>query len=486
MSQYNEKDFIEKLASMSNEEIFLIANADASEYNEIAIVLAREELSRRRDIPSKETPIDENEVRSVCDRAGCSLRSYQDGKLAQVILRSGELIMISIGTTTVKLFARGAFLGWTFPRCVGTWSFLDVDPGWLRNVPLTRMLFSHFVLNALVELVSTCSSIAEVCRNVEKGRLDPFELATSRLKAINDVSSPRDFVRGKPKPSGLYSGGSGNTMEDAIIIQAASSFMGVSAEYDYVGMQCGRKNVDWTLKTQALLEPDGPDCKHYDLLTVKLKDGTLREFYFDISSFFNAPPLTALPTEQPHCKEEIDRWEKEVPPASQLRDLQQAIRDLDRAIELNPKDAGAYVVRGMIYNNLGDHRQAISDLDRGIELNPNDALAYGNRGIAYSKLAEHRRGIRDLDRAIQLNPKLAEAYVDRGVVFGKLGELHEAIGDYNKAIELNPKYAKAYYTRGVTYGKLGDLQQAIRDLKTAAGLANKEAQDYLRSQGISW
>ena len=85
---------------------------------------------------------------------------------------------------------------------------------------------------------------------------------------------------------GAYSGGLGNTMEDAIIITASSSFIGVPAEYDYIRIQCGQEGSDWILESQSLLEPDGADGKHYDLLTVKLKDGTLREFYFDISSFF--------------------------------------------------------------------------------------------------------------------------------------------------------------------------------------------------------
>ena len=75
-------------------------------------------------------------------------------------------------------------------------------------------------------------------------------------------------------------------MQDAVKITATSSSIGIHAEYIYVEMQCGPKNLDWTTERQVLLEPEGPDGKHYDLLTVKLKDGTFREFYFDISSFF--------------------------------------------------------------------------------------------------------------------------------------------------------------------------------------------------------
>jgi hypothetical protein len=73
-------------------------------------------------------------------------------------------------------------------------------------------------------------------------------------------------------------------MEDAVVITTTSEPSGVHAEYRYVEMRCGKRNVDWKLKTQELLE--GSDGKSYDLLIVVLKNGTVRDFYFDISSFY--------------------------------------------------------------------------------------------------------------------------------------------------------------------------------------------------------
>jgi hypothetical protein len=73
-------------------------------------------------------------------------------------------------------------------------------------------------------------------------------------------------------------------MEDAVIISAPSTYLGVRAEYAFVEMQCGRQGVDWKTAAQALW--NGPDGKRYDVLTVELKDATVRKFYFDISSFY--------------------------------------------------------------------------------------------------------------------------------------------------------------------------------------------------------
>ena len=89
------------------------------------------------------------------------------------------------------------------------------------------------------------------------------------------------LLRGKPKNPVSFGGGSGETKEEAVVITAPSETLGVRAEYVYVHVQCGR---GWKLMRQSILE--SPDGKHYDLLTVSLKDATVREFYFDISSFF--------------------------------------------------------------------------------------------------------------------------------------------------------------------------------------------------------
>jgi hypothetical protein len=79
--------------------------------------------------------------------------------------------------------------------------------------------------------------------------------------------------------------GSGNSIENAVTISAPSSSIGVLFEYTYIQLKCGEKDVDWRIESQSLLE--GADGKPYDLMTVRLKNGTTRQFYFDISSFYD-------------------------------------------------------------------------------------------------------------------------------------------------------------------------------------------------------
>ena len=88
----------------------------------------------------------------------------------------------------------------------------------------------------------------------------------------------------------------------------------------------------------------------------------------------------------------------------------------------HPNDAKAYYSRGTAYYYLNQYERAIKDFDRAIELNPNDVKAYYNRGIVYYDLKQYGRAIKDFDRAIERNPNFAEAYEKRELALSKLEE----------------------------------------------------------------
>ena len=80
-----------------------------------------------------------------------------------------------------------------------------------------------------------------------------------------------------------YFGGNGHSIEEAILINEKSDFEGVAAEYEFLELKHGKRNVDWFLKKQILLEENG---KHYDKLIIELQNGQELIYYFDISLFY--------------------------------------------------------------------------------------------------------------------------------------------------------------------------------------------------------
>ncbi len=82
----------------------------------------------------------------------------------------------------------------------------------------------------------------------------------------------------------IINGGPGDTIENAVVITAGSSFAGVEAEYVYIERACGERGAAWELLSQTQF--GGEDGRNYDEITVRLADGTTRNFYFAIDSFF--------------------------------------------------------------------------------------------------------------------------------------------------------------------------------------------------------
>jgi tetratricopeptide (TPR) repeat protein len=91
--------------------------------------------------------------------------------------------------------------------------------------------------------------------------------------------------------------------------------------------------------------------------------------------------------------------------------LDKALNAFNKAIELDPKVAKAYVNRGRVYYYLGNHNQEIADYDKAIKLNPKNIYAYVNRGGAYVKLCNHKQAIADWKIAARLGLKEAQDYL---------------------------------------------------------------------------
>lgn len=116
-----------------------------------------------------------------------------------------------------------------------------------------------------------------------------------------------------------------------------------------------------------------------------------------------------------------------------------------RAIELSTTPhPGPYSNRGLAYSEIGRDDRAIKDLNRAIEIDPEFARAYLNRGLVYRHRGNYTKAIEDYTRVIELSPKSAAAYNNRGVVYAMLEDYTNAIKDFKKVIEINPSREGSY------------------------------------------
>jgi len=182
-----------------------------------------------------------------------------------------------------------------------------------------------------------------------------------------------------------------------------------------------------------------------------------------------------------------------------------ALADFGKAVELDPKFAKAYGNRGVAYAMQGQLDRALADLNKALELNPkygkarymrgqvyalqkkndqalkinakNDQALY-YRGILYYGLGRTDQALADFNQVLQLNPKPSEARNNRGGLLSAKSQYDQAIIDFNRAIAQNPRYANAYYNRGVAFYNKSLYDKALADFNKSLELDSKLADAY--------
>lgn len=171
---------------------------------------------------------------------------------------------------------------------------------------------------------------------------------------------------------------------------------------------------------------------------------------------------------------------------SQLRikyqrgDYAGVLRDSDRIISQNPRNAKAYNYRGLAYYNLYDNERAIESYSQAIEIDSEYALVYFNRAEAYFYQKNYSLALADYDLAIRakgdLGSKgkmlLADIYAKRGDALGRLGRFAEALDSSDRAIEIDAQHGFAWYIRSLALAHLARNQEALKAVDTAIQFGN--------------
>ena len=126
-------------------------------------------------------------------------------------------------------------------------------------------------------------------------------------------------------------------------------------------------------------------------------------------------------------------------------EMEDALVQLTRAINLGSKWAGDYMNRGIIFYRKHNYRGALADYDRAIELAPADPQCYYNRGVLRHELGDYNRALDDYNRAIDLAPEQTEMRYQRGLVLFELRQWQEAQHDFDSLIVRYPDFLPSYY-----------------------------------------
>jgi tetratricopeptide (TPR) repeat protein len=150
-------------------------------------------------------------------------------------------------------------------------------------------------------------------------------------------------------------------------------------------------------------------------------------------------------------------------------DLEGALADFRRCVELDPGYAEAWNNSGLARQRLGRLAEARADFDQALALRPHYTEALNNRGQARQRSGDVDGALADFDRALACATHRFAASVlhNRGALRQRLGDLPGALADFNRALEINPGHVATCIHRGTARKEANDLTGALADFDFA-------------------
>jgi tetratricopeptide (TPR) repeat protein len=156
-----------------------------------------------------------------------------------------------------------------------------------------------------------------------------------------------------------------------------------------------------------------------------------------------------------------------------------AIDDLQTALDLAPRNADLYGALAMAHVLAEDYEEAASTAQVALNLDPENAEAHNAAGLAYYYQGELGGATEHFSKAIEADPTRHQSYTNLGNAYFQMRSWHRARADYMEALELIPKPAIAntsvqrsylHYLVARTYHKAGMYEREVEALNEALAL----------------
>jgi tetratricopeptide (TPR) repeat protein len=140
----------------------------------------------------------------------------------------------------------------------------------------------------------------------------------------------------------------------------------------------------------------------------------------------------------------------------------------ERALELAPNSAYAHDAYGILYfSPMGRHEEAIAELQRAVELDPVAVSWLLDLGWVYYMAQQYELAIEYHQRTLELEPDVVDGHRGLGEVYVQKGMYDQAIKHLQKYVELTEgqtDYALGYL--GYAYAIAGQRDKALEIFAT--------------------
>lgn len=154
-------------------------------------------------------------------------------------------------------------------------------------------------------------------------------------------------------------------------------------------------------------------------------------------------------------------------------DLELALGDISKAIELNADFLDAYLLRSEIYLKMENGVSALKDIEEVIAREAEEENACLLRGTIHVFLKDMTAAEEDFYKVLELNPFNEDASLQLAELLVATDRLTEALEVLDDLVELSPSLSKAYSERSKLKSLMGDAAGAVEDEQKTQELRNE-------------
>ncbi len=152
-----------------------------------------------------------------------------------------------------------------------------------------------------------------------------------------------------------------------------------------------------------------------------------------------------------------------------------ALEAADRALALDDSLADAHAERGTALIYQGDRDGAMRELQRAVEINPGLASVYGTLGRLYYCDERHAEAEAAMLNAVRLDPLSMILHTGVGDAYYYARDYARSLPYYRRAIELDPRFDGAHTDLARSLEALGEFDEALREYHEGRRLAGTVA-----------
>ncbi|MDP2960379.1 MAG: tetratricopeptide repeat protein, partial [candidate division Zixibacteria bacterium] len=155
----------------------------------------------------------------------------------------------------------------------------------------------------------------------------------------------------------------------------------------------------------------------------------------------------------------------------------EAIKVLQKLAERYPEEKEIFFNLGTIYyQNLQQFDEAIRYLNKAIEIDPLYKLAYNMLAYAYNEMGDFEKSIWAINKYISIAPDEPNPYDSRGDIYSYSGKIDQAIESYKKALEIKQDFYMSLAKLGLMYlfkKEYAQAESCFKELSASGDKANR-------------